>query len=447
MHNDDATEAGGPLTRYFDLDRRNATWGGEIRGALATFLTMAYILVANADILAGAGVPRASAIACTALAAGICCILMGLVSNFPVALASGMGLNAVVAFSITSATGSWQAAMGLVVLDGLVVLLLVLCGLREAMLAAIPIDLRRAISAGIGLFIALIGAHNAGLVLHGPSAGPPLQPGKLSDPAVAVALIGLVVTGGLLVRRVRGALLIGIALGTVLAWNSDHFLGSTIGSHWTPSLVRPSFEIAFQADVSAVLHWKFVPLLIALLMVDFFDTLGTISALAEQSNLYDEHRQVPRLKRVLMVDSLSASIGGLLGVSSVTSYIESAAGIAEGARTGAHSVIVGLLFLAAVFLAPLAGIVPPAATAPALILVGFLMCGQMTRINVAQRDTAIPAFITLVMIPYTYSIAHGIGYGFIAYVLIKLLTLRVKDIHPLLAVAAGMFLVYFVFAE
>jgi AGZA family xanthine/uracil permease-like MFS transporter len=428
------------LARYFRLEERGTSVAAELRGGLATFLTMAYILFANPAVLANANVPQASATACTAAAAGLCCLLMGFGANFPLALASGMGLNAVVAFQVATATGSWQTAMGLVVLDGLVVLLLVLSGLREAILHAIPADLRRAIGAGIGLFIAFIGLVGAKLVLPGVPGGPPVTFGTLRDPATAVAAFGLLLTGFLFARRVTGALLLGIAASTVLAL--------ALGVSKLPTtLAPPSFEVAFQADVLGALKWQFVPLLFALMMVDFFDTLGTASAIAEQAGLHDDRGRIPGLRGVLVVDSLSASIGGLFGVSSVTSYVESAAGVAEGARTGLHTVFVGLLFLLAIFAAPLAGVVPAAATAPALILVGFLMMSQVARVDFEKAETAIPAFVTLLTIPLTYSIAHGIGYGFLLYVLIKVLSGKAREVHPMLYGAAAMFLAYFLWGK
>ncbi|MCA9052769.1 MAG: NCS2 family permease [Planctomycetaceae bacterium] len=432
------------LNHRFDLEFRQTSTGRELRGAVATFLTMAYILVANPAILKEAGVPYDSAVACTALAAGVCCLLMGWFANYPLALASGMGLNAFVAIELTQATGSWQAAMGLVVLDGLLVLALVLLGVREAMVHAIPVDLRRAIGAGIGLFIALIGATNAGFIERTPYAGGlPLQPGSLTEPPAVVALVGLLLTATLLVRQVPGAILLGILGATVVAVGWDAAAGTTHFGAYSPKFSPPSFQAAFQARPWDVLRIGFIPLLLALMMVDFFDTLGTVTALAEQAQLSDDKGRIPRLRQILIVDSLSASIGGLLGVSSVTSYIESAAGVAEGARTGLHTIFVGLMFLAAILLAPLIALVPSVAAAPALILVGFLMCEALTTIEFRHLDVGIPAFLTLLMIPLTCSIAHGIGAGFVTFVLLKLATGRVRDIHPLMAVAATLFAAYF----
>lgn len=442
----------GPLLeRCFELSQRHSTIGREFRGASATFLTMAYILLVNPSILKSAGVPEGSAVACTALAAGVCSILMGLGANFPIALASGMGLNAVVAFQIAPHAGSWQTAMGLVFWDGLIVAGLVLCGLREAVLHAIPRDLRRAIGAGIGLFIAFIGAVHARLVIvpggtlaalqQDPGAAvPPVTFGDLSQPETQVALAGLLATALLLVHRIKGALILGIGVATVLA----HVLGV---ARWPETFDPPSFDNLFQADLTGALQLKLVPFLFAMLMVDFFDTLGTVTALADQSNLASADGNIPHLRRILLIDAMSASIGGLCGVSSVTSYIESASGVAEGARTGLHSVFVGLFFLAAILLAPLAVLVPPSATAPALILVGFLMTLGVTRIEFSHLETGIPAFLTLIFLPLTYSIAHGIGIGFVTYTVIQMVSGKWRQVHPLMYGSAAMFALYFVLGD
>jgi AGZA family xanthine/uracil permease-like MFS transporter len=438
------------LDRFFAIKERGSSVSHELRGAVATYLTMAYILFVNPTILRNAGVPFESAVACTAAAAAVCCLLMGLFGNFPLALASGMGLNAIVAFQVAKAAGSWQTAMGVVVLDGVVVLILVLAGLREAVMRAIPADLRRAIGAGIGLFIAFIGLVNARIVVVPPGTLvglglnpnellPPVGPGSLANPQAAIALAGLIFTAVLMNRRVKGALILGILFGTAV--------GLVLGvSHLPTRLAPPSFAAAFQADVAGALRPSLLPLLFAIVMVDFFDTLGTATAIGEQAGLQDENGQIPRLRSILVVDSLSASIGGLFGASSVTSYIESAAGVAEGARTGLHTVVVGLLFAASIFLAPIAGMVPAAATAPALILVGFLMIAQLGRIDFQRLETAVPAFVTLVTLPLTYSIAHGVGYGFMTYVLICLLSGKAREVHPLMGLTAVAFAAYFVFA-
>ena len=436
------------LQSLFELERRGTTVAREVRGGVATFLTMAYILVANPAILASAGVPIEAAAAATALAAGVCSIAMGLGANFPLALAPGMGINALVAFQIAPTVGSWQTAMGLVVIDGLVVLGLAVLGLREAVMHAIPVDLRRAIGVGIGLFIAFIGAVNARLVVvpagtalaiaKDPSVIlPPVTSGQLAAAPPLIALLGLLTMAFLLHRRVTGALVIGIALGTAIG------IGVGLAQIPSGSLVGPPrLDTLFQANVREAFDLRFVALLLSLIMIDFFDTVGSVTGIAEVSGLIDASGRIPGLRRILALDAISASIGGAFGASSATAYVESAAGVAEGARTGLHSVVVGGLFLLAAFAAPLTTVVPSAATAPALMVVGFLMVQQITRIDFRSLSTAIPAFLILLMIPLTYSISHGIGLGFIAYVIIKVGERRFSEIHPLMYAAAFAFAVH-----
>ena len=434
---------------HFDLQERGTTLAREVRGGITTFLTMAYILFANPSVLAAAGIPFEAAAAATAAAAAICTLLMGLGANFPVALAPGMGLNAVVAFQITGQTGSWQAAMGLVVLNGLTVLVLVLAGVREAVMRAIPVDLRRAISVGIGFFIALIGAVNARLVVMPPSSVaavntnplatvPPVTHGLLHAAEPLLALAGLLIIALLLWKKVPGAIVLGIAAATI----ASLLLGI---SHWPSGawLRIPRFDTVFQADLRTALDIRFVPVLLSLIMVDFFDTIGTVTAIAETGDIHDRDGRIPRLRSILAIDSISAAIGGTFGVSSVTSYIESASGVAEGARTGLHNVVVAILFAACMFAAPLVAIVPAAATAPALIIVGFLMCQQIARIDFTALETGIPAFLILLMTPLTFSISHGIGYGFVGYVAIQVLGGRAREVEPMMYATAGLFVGYF----
>jgi AGZA family xanthine/uracil permease-like MFS transporter len=434
---------------WFDLAGHRTTVATEVRGGVTTFLTMAYILFANPSILAAAGVPFEAAAAATAAAAALCTLLMGVAANFPVALAPGMGLNAIVAFQITAQTGSWQAAMGLVIVNGLVILALVVAGVREAVMDAIPIDLRRAISVGIGLFVALIGAVNARIVVVPPSSiavlgsnpqalVPPVTHGSLHAPEPLLAFGALLVMALLLARRVPGALLIGIGAATMA--------GLALGvTRWPDdSWIRlPRFDTMFQADLRRVLDPALVPLLLSLIMVDFFDTLGSVTAVAETGNLRDESGRIPRIRTILAVDSISAAIGGAFGASSVTSYIESAAGVSEGARTGLHNVVVAALFAACMFAAPLVTVVPSAASGAALIVVGFLMCQQIAKMDFTAIDTAVPAFLILLLTPLTYSISHGIGYGFIAYVAIKVLRGRGGEVRPMMYFAAVLFAGYF----
>jgi AGZA family xanthine/uracil permease-like MFS transporter len=436
------------VTAFFDLAGRGTTVARELRGGLATYLTMAYILVANPSILAAAGVPAEAAVAATAITAGLASILMGLGANVPIALAPGMGLNAVVAFQAAPAAGGWQGAMGLVVLDGLIVLLLVLVGLREAVARAIPVDLRRAIAAGIGLFIVLLGLVQAQIVVVPASTVatlsespelpmPPVSAGDWSAPGPIVAMAGFLAGAWLLARGRAGAMLIAIVVSSLLALQTGHMA-------WTGAVAWPRFDTLFQADLRAALNPALLPLLFSLVLVDFFDTVGTVTAVGEAAGLAGPEGQLPRLTRVLGIDAAAAIIGGACGASSATSYIESAAGVAEGARTGLHSVVVGVLFLASILLAPLAASVPAIATAPALMLTGLLMCREVARIDTRALDTAIPALLTVVMVPLTYSISHGIGAGFVAYAAIMALSGRAREVHPLMAGSAIAFLVFFV---
>jgi AGZA family xanthine/uracil permease-like MFS transporter len=439
------------VTAYFDLAGRGTTVGREARGALATFLTMAYILIANAQILSAAGVPMQAAVAGTALTAGLASILMGLGANVPIALAPGMGLNAVIAFqAVPAAGGSWPMAMGLVVLDGLIVLLLVVLGIREAVVRAIPVDLRRAIGVGIGLFIVFLGLVQARIVVVPASTVAALSaaPGLSMPPVTAgdwatiepfVAVVGVVLGAVLLARGQAGAMLLAIAVSALFALATGHMT-------WAGVAAAPHLDTLFKADVLGALQWRLMPLLFALVLVDFFDTVGTVTAIGDAAGLTQKDGLLPRIRQVLAIDAIAAILGGTFGASSATSYIESASGVAEGARTGLHSVFVGLLFLASMVLAPLASAIPAAATAPALILTGLLMCRDIGKIDVTALDTAIPAFLTVILVPLTYSISHGIGGGFIAYVAIKLLNGRARDIHPLMAASAAAFLAFFAFA-
>jgi AGZA family xanthine/uracil permease-like MFS transporter len=439
------------VTDYFDLAGRGSTVGREARGALATFLTMAYILVANPAILSAAGVPADAAVAATALTAGLASILMGLGANVPIALAPGMGLNAFVAFQAAPAAGGWQGAMGLIVLDGLIVLACVLLGLREAVARAIPIDLRRAIGVGIGLFIVFLGLVQAQIVVVPSSTVaalsqnpgltlPPVTGGDWAQPGPLIAIVGFIAGACLLALGRAGAMLAAIAVSALLALQTGHMA-------WSGAIVAwPKFDTLFQANVRAALDWRLMPLLFSLVLVDFFDTVGTVTAIGEAAGLTGPDGLMPRLKQALAIDAIAAVIGGTTGASSATAYVESAAGVAEGARTGLHSVFVGLLFLASMVLAPIAAAVPAVATAPALILTGLLMCRDIGRIDTVRLDTAIPAFLIVILVPLTYSISHGIGAGFVAYVAIKVLNGRVRDVHPLMGVSAAAFVLFFALA-
>ncbi|MFF2216199.1 NCS2 family permease [Streptomyces antibioticus] len=453
------------VDRFFRISARGSTFGREIRGGFATFFTMAYILVLNPLILGSAkdkyghSLDFVQLTTATALVAAVMTIIMGVAGNLPLALAAGLGLNAVVAFQIAPLM-SWDDAMGLVVLEGLLICALVLTGLREAVMHAIPQPLKQAISVGIGLFIAFIGLVDAGFVSRVPDAGGTTVPvqlggaGTLSGWPVLVFCLGVLLTFGLLARKVKGALLISIVTMTVLAIVIDSLAdieswGLTTPS-WPDKIVdTPDFGLlgdfslfgAFGAPGVGIV--TVVLLIFTLILSDFFDTMGTVVGISAEAGLLDEEGKVPNLGRVLFIDGVAAAAGGAASSSSATSYIESAAGVGEGARTGFSNLVTGSLFALALFLTPVLTIVPLQAAAPALVAVGFLMMTQVKNIEWDRYEIAVPAFLTIAVMPFTYSITNGIGAGFLAYVVIKTVLGRAKEVHWLLWLTSALFLVYF----
>ena len=445
---------GGAIADYFKFAERGTDLLTEARGGLTTFMVMVYIVFVNAAILGdGFGLDvagRAAVSAGTALIAGIMTIAMGVIGNYPFALAAGLGINAVVAFGLTFGRGLTPAgAMGVIVWEGIAVTVLVLLGFREAVMNAIPLSLKRAIGAGIGLFILFIGFANGGFVITGCSeqSVPPACIGTLvtiaypSTPAHFVFLFGLALTIILWARRIRAALVISILVTTIVA-----LLGqvATVPSNLA---LTPSFSTLGQFDLTNV--FVTLPIITALLvifsimLIDFFDTMGTVTGVAAEAKLTREDGSVPGAGRVLLVDSAAAAVGGLAGVSSNTTYIESAAGVAEGAKTGFASVVTGVLFLLAIFLAPLAGIIPAAATAPALVLVGYLMFTQVRDIDVGNIEDGFPALLTMLLMPLTYEISVGIGAGFISWTVIKIVRGKMSEIHPLMWIVSIAFVIFF----
>jgi AGZA family xanthine/uracil permease-like MFS transporter len=446
------TGGGGMIGNYFKFDERGTNLVTEARGGLATFMVMVYIIFVNAAIL-GAGFQLdpagiAAVSAATALIAGIMTIAMGVIGNYPFALAAGLGINAIVAFGLTGRGLTPAGAMGVIVLEGIVVTLLVLVGFREAVMNAVPLALKRAIGAGIGLFILFIGFANGGLIQSGcsPFSELPACDGTLvtvsfpTAPGQFVFLFGLALTLILWARKVRAALVISILVTTVVA-----LFGGVATVPASMSLV-PSFSTLGAFDLTNVFSLgalTAVLLIFSIMLIDFFDTMGTITGVAAEAGLANEDGSVPGAGRVLLVDSVAAAVGGLAGVSSNTTYIESAAGVAEGARTGFASVVTGVLFLLAIFLAPLAGIIPGVATAPALVLVGYLMFTLVRDIDVGNIEDGFPALLTIILMPLTYEISVGIGAGFISWVLIKIVKGKIAEIHPLMWVVSIAFLVFF----
>jgi AGZA family xanthine/uracil permease-like MFS transporter len=448
------------LERYFGLREHGTTVGAEVLAGLTTFMVMAYIIFVNPAILSFAGVPDLRAqgvpfgptLAATCLVAALATAAMGLVTNYPLAVASGMGLNAVVAFQLIAAQQlPWPAAMGVIFWEGVLITLLVLVGVREAVLNAIPLALKRAISVGIGLFILFIGLVNGGIVRAG--QGIPVTLGALTSAKVAVAVAGLLLTLLLLARGVRAALLLGILGTTVLAIAVNAWGGGRVWT--TPGVaVVPSSIVAWPdfSTLGAGINLEaFVRLgllgaglaIFSIMLSDFFDTVGTVIGIGGEARWLDKAGRLPRMNRVLVVDSLAAALGGAASASSATTYIESAAGVAAGGRTGLTSVVVALCFALALFIAPLAGVVPAEATAPALIVVGYLMCALVREIPFADLEEGFPALLTMTLMPFSYSITNGIGAGFVSYVVVKLVRGRAGAVHPLMYGAALAFVLYF----
>ena len=466
------------LDKYFKISERGSTVGREVRGGVVTFFTMAYIVALNPLIiglskdadgkfLGGGDAPNLALIAAaTALIAGVLTILMGVVGNYPLALATGLGLNTFVAVGIASKM-SWADAMGLVVLEGLIITVLVLTGFRTAVFRAVPAQLKIAISVGIGLFIALIGLVDAGFVRRTSSGPVPVtlgDNGNLVGWPIVIFALGLFLMITLMVKKVKGALLIGIAVATVAAIAVESAF--KIGPNFiAPDKVNPKgwglnvpsvpSNIVATPDFGLLGHFSLfgsfsrisvvaaILIVFTLLLSDFFDTVGTVTAIGHESGLIDSKGDIPNNDRILLVDSLAAVAGGAGSISSNTSYIESASGVGEGARTGLASVVTGVLFLLTTFLAPLVAVIPYEAATPALVIVGFLMMTQIKGIDWADYGIAIPAFLTIILMPFTYNISVGIGAGFVSHVVIRLVQGRRKEVHPLLMLVSVLFMVYF----
>ncbi|TDB80353.1 NCS2 family permease [Micromonospora sp. KC721] len=460
--------------RFFEISARGSTLSREVRGGLATFFTMAYIVVLNPLILGGAvdGDGRKLAIpaiaAATALVAGLMTILMGVVGRFPMAVAAGLGVNVLVAYEIAPQM-TWADAMGLVVIEGLIIAVLVLTGLRTAVFRSVPTQMKTAIGVGIGLFLTIIGLVDAGFVRRVPDAANTTVPvglginGKIVSWPMLVFVVGLLLTLVLVVRRVRGAILIGILASTVLAIVVEAVAnvgpsfvdGKPNPTGWSlnvpelPDRIVDVPDLSLLGNFNVLNSWSragwLVPLMFVftLLITDFFDTMGTMVAIGQEGDMLDERGTPPRAKEILLVDSIAAAAGGAASVSSNTSYIESAAGVAEGARTGVANLVTGALFLLAMFLAPLSAVVPFEAASTALVVVGFLMMTAVRTIDWTDHEIAIPAFLTITLMPFTYSISNGIGAGIITYVLLKLAKGKAREVHPLLYGVAVLFVLYF----
>lgn len=427
------------LERTFQLSAHGTTVKTELLAGLTTFLTMAYIIFVNPDILAAAGMPKDAVFVATCLAAALGSAIMGLYANYPIALAPGMGLNAYFAFAVVQGMGfTWQQALGAVFISGLLFIVISLFKLREAIVNAIPRSLKFAISAGIGLFLAIIGLKNAGLIAAHPATFVTL--GDLHQPGPVLAVIGFFIIVALEQRKVPGAIIIGILAVTVAAV----LMGLTpfAGIVAAPPSLAPTF---LQMDLAGALNMGLLTVILTFFLVELFDASGTLIGVAHRAGLLDKDGKLPRLKKALLADSTAIAAGAALGTSSTTAYIESAAGTAVGGRTGLTAVTVAVLFLAAIVFAPLAGTVPAYATAPALCYVAVLMLKGLAEIAWDDLTEAAPAVVTAITMPFTFSIAHGIAFGFISYAAIKILAGRVKELPPMVAVIAVVFVLKFAF--
>jgi len=434
------------LDKAFQLRERGTSVQTEVLAGATTFLTMAYIVLVNPAILSTTGMPLAGVAAATCLAAGVGCLLMGFLANYPIALAPGMGLNAYFAFTVVQGMGvPWQTALGLVFISGVLFIVLTMAGVRQLIVNAIPRALFSAIAAGIGLFIAFIGLRGAGLVVTNPATLVGL--GEIHAPTTQLALLGLAILSILMVLKVRGAIFIGIVATAVLGWG----LGL---AQWSPQpySLEQMTGTAFKLDIPAALGiggngfgLALLEILFVFLFVDLFDNVGTLVAVSKKAGLMQHDGTIPRLNRILFADAGATVVGSLAGTSTVVSYIESAAGVSAGGRTGLTAVVTGLLFLATLFVAPWAQVIPAAATAPALILVGGMMMAPLTEIDWDDPVVAIPAFLTLVTIPLTFSIANGLAFGVIAYAVLKLATRRIARADWLLFALAALFVARFVY--
>jgi AGZA family xanthine/uracil permease-like MFS transporter len=466
------------LDKYFHITERNTNVRTEIIAGVTTFMTMAYIIVVNPGILSAAGMDFKAVFVATCLAAALSTFLMGVIGKYPFALAPGMGMNAVVTFGICIGMGlSWQIAMALIFIEGLVILLLVMTSLRELVMNSIPGSLKIAIGVAIGLFIAFIGFKDSGMMVANSATF--IAFGSMSNPVVIVSLIGLIVIMVLMALKIKGSILYGIILTALLALaicfaaNAMGIAFNVFGNAGVPAAAGaalpagmsnlPSWGGAIlelpsaatlstigQLDIMGALNigiLTLISLVFALGMVDFFDTMGTVVAVGGQAKLLDKDGKLPGLRNVLLVDSLAAMIGGAMGCSSNTTYIESASGVSAGGRTGLASVVTSVLFLLAMLLVPLAYLIPGAATAPALIIVGFLMITLVKDIPWDKLEEALPAFLTIAAMVFTFSISKGIGFGFISYCLIKTATGKWREVHPVMWIVALVFALYFVFVS
>ena len=427
------------LEQYFQFHDLGTTWRTEILAGCTTFVTMAYIIFVNPAILHETGMPLTAVVAATCLCAAFGSFLMGILARYPIALAPGMGLNAYFTYSVVKGMGvPWETALGAVFLSGVAFFLLTAVGVRQMIVSAIPFELYAAVAVGIGLFIAFIGLHNAGIITASKETLVTL--GNLHDPNTLLAVFGLLLIASLMAWKVRGAILIGI-IGTAAA-------GAMFGLvRWQPQTY--SFHditaTAFHLNIGGALGYGLIEIVFVFLFVDLFDNVGTLVAVGKQAALFDKTNQIPRINRILFSDAAATIVGSLAGTSTVTSYIESAAGVAAGGRSGVTAITTGVLFLLAMFIAPVAGAIPTAATAPALIVVGSLMIAHAAEIPWSNPVISVPAFLTIITIPLTFSIANGLAFGFVAYAILKIARGEFRSVNWLVYVLTILFIARFLY--
>ena len=429
------------IDRQFLISESGSTIRTEVVAGMTTFLTMAYIIVVNPTILAQAGVPFSGALFATCVASAVGSLLMALIANYPFALAPGMGINAYFTFTVVlSMNYDWRVALGAVFISGAVFTLLTLVRIRALIVDAIPVSLKTAVGAGIGFFIAFIGLKNAGVIAASPTTFVTI--GQVISSSVALALLGLLVIAVLMARRIRAAMIIGITVVTLLAM--------AIGVAQRPSgfLAKPDWHSTLGAlDIRGALHLGLLDVVFVFLFVDMFDSIGSLVGLGRHAGLLDSDGRLPRLNRALFSDAIASMVGAVLGTSTVVTYIESATGVSEGGRTGFTAVIVSLFFLLAAFFSPILGSVPVIATAPALIIVGVLMTRSVLSIKWDDLTEALPAFLTIIAMPLTFSIANGLAFGFIFYPAMKVLTGRAREVKPLVYVLAVLFILRYAYLQ
>jgi len=427
------------LERYFEFGELGTNWRTEIVAGMTTFVTMAYIVFVNPSILHEAGMPFKAVVAATCFCAAFGSIVMGAFARYPIALAPGMGLNAYFTYTVVKGLGvAWQTALGAVFISGVAFLVLTLLGIRQLIFEAIPQELYASVASGIGLFIATIGLRNGGIIVPSPATLVTL--GNLRDKNTLVALAGLLIIAALLAWRVPGAMLIGVLSTAIIA-------GLTGLTRWSPETYHASDIAATlgKLDIRAALKLGLAEIIFVFLFVDLFDNIGTLVGVGKKAGLFDNANRIPRIRRILLADASSTVAGSLAGTSTVVSYIESAAGVVAGGRSGVTAIVTGLLFIAALFIAPLVGAVPASATAPALIVVGSLMMSQVTEIKWDEPIVALPSFLTIVTIPLTFSIANGLAFGFTAYALLKLLRGEFHREQWLTYLLAALFIARFIY--